>query len=181
MSASTDKATVEHVLSAKIAQRDEAFETYLRLAGECAYLETMVGQQMRCECPKQEEVETRPAQSPQGPAESDTPAESEPESEIARSGYPTDIDISGVSSHIERVRLLAMQLPNHEFKVKDAALWLHEMGLSKATSSSLESVIYSKMKDRQDFRKTERGYAQFVGNGELDRGKVVPFSALSLE
>ena len=173
MTASNEPISIQSVLQHKQARRDEAFAAYLRLSGECTYLAgILLEEQPTGELPK--EVEMPSALPPQ-----DAPEESEPVSNGSQSGYPLDIDISGVTSHIERVRLLAMRLPNRIFKVARAAIWLTEMGVSKASPQSLESAIYGKMKNRDDFdnTKTEKGYAQFIGHGEFDLGELIQFDA----
>lgn len=167
MTTPNEPISVQSVLCQKQAQRDEAWAAYLMLAGECTYLEGLLGEQS-CEVPKKVAL----------PSEQ-LAEESEPDINGSRSGYPLDVDISGVSSHIERVRLLAMRLPNRIFKVSLAALWLTEMGVSTARPESLESAIYGKMNARDDFdnTKTEKGYAQFVGHGEFELGELIPFDA----
>ena len=70
-----------------------------------------------------------------------------------------------------------MRLPDRIFKVGRAAVWLTEMGVSTGKAESLESTIYGRMNVRDDFRKTGKGYAQFIGHGEFGGGEIIPFEA----
>ena len=182
MTTSNEPISIQSVLRDKQARRDEAFAAYLRLSGECTYLDGLLEEQPTSELPKEEQPTSelpKEVEMPSALPAQDAPEESEPVSNGSQSGYPLDIDISGVTSHIERVRLLAMQLPNRIFKVARAAIWLTEMGVSKASPQSLESAIYGKMKNRDDFDNTttEKGYAQFIGHGEFDLGELIQFDA----
>ena len=153
------------VLSDLQAQRDAAASTYLGLAKDCADLEALVARMTARE---------GSAVGPTGPeCPRDDQGQSEPAEGTVTIGYPLDIDISGATNHVERVRLLAERLPDSIFDIKAAALWLVEIGASKGSPRSLESGLYGKLGNRDDFVKLSARTYQFVDYG----GEVIPFGA----
>ena len=178
MTLSSNIEAMEKVLSDMRAQRDEALSTYVGLSTDCSNLEALIERVKTRESsanvepiweptigdlPKQLALVEEPELMEQSASTADTSA----------TGFPIDIDISGATSHVDRVRLLAERLPGRTFKVTDAALWLIDMGVSHSSPDSLTSALYGKFKDRPGFRKTEPGFFQFVGYG--DSGDVIPF------
>ena len=53
MSTSNEPTSIQMILNRKQAQRDETFAAYLSLAGECAYLEVLLGEQPNNEVPEE--------------------------------------------------------------------------------------------------------------------------------
>ena len=175
---------MEAVLSDLQAQRDEALSSYVGLSADCSNLETLIDSIRARRRPAASESLREPIA--EGPpkqlalAEEPEPAERPiPTNEASVTGYPTDVDVSGVGSHLDRIRLLAERLPDQTFRVTDAAQWLIDMGASNASPDSLTSALYGKFKAMPDFRKTQPGYFQFVGYGES--AEIIPFGVTAAD
>ena len=94
-------------------------------------------------------------------------------------GYPLDLDLSGADTRMDKIRVLAMHLPDQTFRVGDASRWLIAIGASKTDVKNLNSAFYRHAKYRTDYRKIESGVFQYVGYG--DAAKLIPFKAVASE
>ena len=171
MTLASNIEAMEVVLSNMQAQRDEALSTYVELSTDCSNLEAIIERARALKAPvNAEPVRDLPvgglAKQLAFAEVSEHAGQPEPTEDLCSAAFPRDIDISGATSHLDRVRLLAERLPNRTFKVTDAAQWLIDLGVSNSTPDSLASALYGQFKGRADFRKTQPGYFQFVGYGE---------------
>lgn len=167
--------TLENALNDLQGERDRAMTTYFELANRCLLLELALKQTPQ---PQDAVAMADPtAHCSDDPEEDDSECAAEGEADASASGYPLDVDVSGASNLIDRLRLLAMRLPQGIFDIDLAALWLREIGSSHAQIASLRSRIYKDVRARDDFTREglPRTHAQYVGYSDLDTPTLVHF------
>ena len=152
------------------SERDRTLSAYMGLVQECAMLELVVDSM-------EEREGVGEVSAPSGQLTEDSTEESEPENDESVSGYPRDIDISAASNLADRLRLLAMHLPDGIFNVDRAAQWMLEVGASNSEVGNLVSRIYKEVKKRDDFR-LARG-CHLTSLSSLAMGQIEPADIIS--
>lgn len=177
MTSMSNITALQEVLNNMQAEREEVSATLQFLSSECTKLEGMIERHTAQHEKELTAVDVATsAVAIELPQQESTPSE-EPDSEPegganTLSGFPLDIDLSSATNHVDRIRLGVGRLPTPEFRVRDAADWLVQMGASNPTNfDSLVSTLYGKFKSRDDFQRVAPGVMRFVGYGE-----VIPFA-----
>ena len=64
-------------------------------------------------------------------------------------GLALNLDMGDATNRVERIRVLAEYLPNHEFDLYEVAKWLIAAGYSDASFESLRSSIYGDLRKHE--------------------------------